>query len=448
MPESPIIPEFGMYEDRLEKSELVEITNRLSTGFRTGKDRFLDFTDILTEFVGSGEWRNRSEGFLAICAKSSFLRGQYGYNQVLAKGSSSIICKGYTAAGYCRQSLDPRWLSNLQTYVNQAWQSKDYIAFAELSFQLASILIDLGYAERARTVASGSIDKVTQATAKHEKIRTKVQTALLRSRILMAHIDIQAASRDEALIRLDSAEETARLLDHELAMTDIIYYRARTLEDSHEYRRALELAKSALQKYELMGYLQGVADAQNLIGVIHMDLGESQDALDRFEELLVIQQQLNNQVGLARTLINLGEIDRGLGQFNQMETYNQRALEISQEAEYMRGIATSKINIGDALIQSGNFEDAINYYKESIVVSECSGMKDLLALVPFLIADAKFMLQQYEEAKRKYIEVGKFTKKNGYPIAAFNAKVSEIVTVIAMGDSPNDKLLEDICSIL
>jgi len=408
----------------------------------------MDFTDVLAEYVGSGEWRNRSEGFLALCAKSSFLRGQYGYNQVLAKGSSSIICKGYAAAAYCRQSLDPRWLNNLQTYVNQAWQAKDYIAFSDLSSQLASILIDLGYAERARTVTSESIDKVTKATAKDENIRTKVQASLLRSRILMAHIDLQAGARDEALVRLDSAEETALLLDHELALTDIKYYRARAFEDSQEYERALELVKSALQKYELMGYLQGVADAQNLIGVIHMDRGESQDARDKFEDLLIMQQQLNNQIGLARTLINVGEIDRGLGQFDQMETYNRRALEISQEAEYMRGIATCKINIGDALLRSGNFEEAIKCYKESIEVADASGMKDILALVPFLIADAKFMQQHYEEARKKYIEVGKFTQKNGYSITAFNARVSEIITTNAMDKTPNKQLVREISNTL
>ena len=119
----PIIPEFAMYEDGLEQSELSDIANRLAAGIRTGKDRFMHFTDILTEYVGSGEWKNRSEGFLALCAKASFLRGLYGYNQVLAKSSTSIVCKGYAAAAYCRQSLDPRWMNNLQTYVNQAWQA-------------------------------------------------------------------------------------------------------------------------------------------------------------------------------------------------------------------------------------------------------------------------------------------------------------------------------------
>ncbi|MFW9908669.1 MAG: tetratricopeptide repeat protein [Candidatus Thorarchaeota archaeon] len=437
-----------MYIDRLEQSEKDDIGSRLAAGYRSGKDRFMHFTDVLTEYVGSGEWRNRSEGFLAICAKAAFLRGLYGYNQIIAKSSSSIVGKGYAAAAYCRQSLDPRWLNNLQTYVNQAWQGQDYIAFAELSVQLASVLIDLGYTERARTIALESIDKVTLATTKDELIRNKVQASLLRARILMAHIDLQMGLRDEAYVRLDSAEETAKVMDHELALTDIMYYRARILEESHEYDRAMNLVKAALQKYERMGYLQGVSDARNLVGILHMDRGQNQDARDQFEELLITQQQLNNQIGLARTLINVGEIDRSLDQFDQMEIYNQRALEISQEAEYMRGIATCKINLGDIMIRKGNFEEAITNYKESTEIAEASGMVDLLILLPFLLADANYMQEKFKDAMKLYILAEKKAVQTGNPLLAFTARVSQIMTSFAQEVEPEKALIEEAKSVL
>lgn len=437
-----------MYEDRITKSERKEIANRLSVGFRTGKDRFLHFSDILLEYIGSGEWTNLSDGFLAMCAKAAYLRGMYGYNQLLAKGSENILCKGYAAASYCRQSLDPRWLNNLRNYVNQVWQSKDYIAFAELSGQLASILIDLGYTERAKTVASESIEKVTQATSKNIAIRNKVQAALLRLRILMANVDIQAGARDEALVRLDSAEDTARLLNHDLALTDVRYYRAKILEESQEYDRAMDLLNAALRKYERMGYLQGVADSKNLQGVVLMERGFHQEARDHFEDILIIQQRLNDQVGLARTLINVGEIDRGLGQFDQMETYNQRALEISQEAEYMRGIAISKINLGDIAFQRGDFDKAMRYYQESMEVVECSGMKDLRNLIGFLLADLLFVQEKADKAIEAYERARINAEDASYPTEVFNAEVSVIITQFETGRAVDSSLAKKIGDIL
>jgi len=207
-----------MYRPDLEDSEIEEIENRLVVYARSTRDRFLIFTDILIEYVGGGEFHNRSPAFLAMCAKACFLRGMYGYNQILAKDSDNYTCKGYAAAAYCRQSLDPRWLNNLRNITNQIWQAKEYIAFAELSGQLASILIDLGYTDHAQEVASESIDKVTLATAQDSTIRTMVQAALLRTRIILAFIAGNTESHEEGLIRLDSAHDTAILLDHQLAL--------------------------------------------------------------------------------------------------------------------------------------------------------------------------------------------------------------------------------------
>jgi len=427
-----------MYEDGLQQSEIEEIRNRLKSMPRTNKNRFLEFTDVLIEYIGSGEWRNQSEMFLAMCAKGAFFRGKYGFNLVIAKSCSALLCKGYAAAAYCRQSLDPRWINNLRNYLNQAWQAKDYVAVAELSTQLASVLVDLGYTDHANEVASDSIDRVTKETAHDESIRNKVQAALLSTRITLAHIISHSGNRDEAILRLDSAEDTAKLLDMQLCLTDIEYYRAIILEESVEYERALALLDSALYNYEQMGYLNGVGDARNLKGIILTNQKHLQEARDQFEELLVIQQQLNNQIGLARSLINVGEIDRNLGQLDQMETYNQRALEISHEAEYMKGIAVSSINLGDVSLRRGDLDEAISYYTEAKDVAEGSGMKDVSKVFPFLIGDAFFLKEDYEKAIESYNEVEASTQDSSTLLRSFIARVSKFITYQAM-NKPFDK---------
>ena len=446
--DSPIIPEFTMYGTGLEDTEIEELRNRVKTHARSTKERFLLFTDVLIEYVGSGEWKNRSPAFLAMCAKASYLRGMYGYNQILSKDSSNLTARGYAAAAYCRQSLDPRWLNNLRNITNQTWQAKDYIGFAELSGQLASVLIDLGYIDHAREVASESIEKVTQATAKNTAIRNMVQAALLRARIILAFIAVSTESREEALIRLDSAQDTATHLDHQLALTDIKFYRGRILEEFHEHDRALSLVTDALRSYEQMGYLQGAADARNLRGVIHLNMGRLQEARDQFEELLIIQQQLNNQIGLAATLINVGEVDRTLGQLSQMETYNRRALEISQEAEYMRGIAIATANLGDVALRKGDTEEALRLYNEVITLSEKAGMRTTQALTLFLAGDANYILQRFDEAVTMYKKAKEVSSEIDHRLYAFNADVSELVTLWAQGKKPEKRLLSIIRSIL
>jgi len=437
-----------MYKPGLEDSELEEIANRVNAHARSTEDRFLIFTDILIEIVGGGEWRNRSQAFLAMCGKACFLRGKYGYNQILARESQSLSCKGYAAAAYCRQSLDPRWLNNLRNITNQTWQAKDYIAFAELSGQLASVLMDLGYTDHAREIASESIDKVTLATAQDPEIRTMVQAALLRPRIILAFISGYSDSREEALIRLDSAHDTASLLNHQLALNDIRYYRARALEDMFEHDRALSLVTTSLREYERMGYLKGVADARNLRGVIHINLGQLQEARDQFEELLIIQQQLNNQVGLAATLVNVGEIDRALDQIDQMEIYNRRALEISQEAEYMRGITIATLNLGDVALRRGNVQEALHLYEESIKLAEGAGMKQILSHTYFQAGDAHYLQHDFQLANEYYEKGRQVALDVAHKLYAFNAQISTLITQWAMNAKEDTELLNRIRTIM
>lgn len=440
----PIIPEFEMYRSGLEQSELGELRGRLAPHGRTNKDRFMLFTDILVEYVGSGEWMNRSEAFLSMCAKACFLRGMYGYNQTLAKQTQNLACKGYAAAAYCRQSLDPRWLNNLRNITNQAWQAKEFVTYSELSGQLASVLMDLGYAEHAKDVVSESIDKVTLETSQDETIRHQVQSALLRPRIILAYISGYSGSREESLIRLDSAHDTAEHMRNGLALSDIQFFRARAYEAMLEHDRAMPLVTAALRSYERMGYLHGVAEARNLRGVIHLNMGELQEARDQFEETLIIQQQLNNQIGLAATLINVGEIDRTLNQLEQMETYNRRALEISQEAEYMRGIVVSTVNLGDVEMRRGNVENAIKRYQEGVRLAEGAGLRHTLALTLFLVGDAYFSMGNLDDALKTYRRAHKVSEEVAHKLHAFCAEISELVTFWAKEEKPDSGLLDHI----
>ncbi len=437
-----------MYSQGLEPSEIEQLESRMIAERRTDKDPFMQFTDVLLEYVGSGEWKNRSDAFLAMSAKASFLRGKYGFNQVLARGTQNLACKGYAAAAYCRQSLDPRWLNNLRNITNQAWQAKDYVVFAELSGELAAVLIDLGYTDHAREVTSESIERVTKESAKNQEIRTMVQAALLRARIIHAYIASTAISWEEAFIRLDSAEDTARHLNHQLALTDITYSRGRILVDRHEYERVKALIAVAINKYENMGYLQGLTDAMNTEGILLLSIGQLQDARDTFEELLIIQQQLNNQIGLAKTLINVGEIDRALGQIDQMETYNRRALEISHEAEYIIGIATATANLGDVELRKGNMAEASDLYEQSIKLAEDAGMKSFLVLALFLTGDAHFLTGEFEDAKKFYKRAREVSDDIGWPLSAFNGDVSVLVTQWAQEEEPDAEIVKAIKDLM
>ncbi|RLI58796.1 MAG: hypothetical protein DRO93_09285 [Candidatus Thorarchaeota archaeon] len=444
--DNPIIPEFAMYSP--ESDELDEIAARLADPSRTANDRFRAFTDVLADYVATSEWKNHSKDFLSMLARACYLRGMYGYNQVLAKDAKNLTCKGYAAASYCRQSLDPRWLNNLQNIVNQAWQANEYIAYAELAGTLAQILVELGYTDRAREVAMDSIERAVEASKHDEVLKRKVTATLLDAHIVLAHIASLHRARDEAIIRLDSAQNTAERLDDQLALAKILHHRALVMFGSHEYDTALALVTTALRKFESMGYLDGVANARNLRGVLYLHRGEFQDARDQFEELMLIQQQLNNQVGLAKALVNIGEIDRALGQLEQMEIYNRKALEISQEAEYMRGIVTATINLGDVALRRGQIAQAIEQYVKGAGMAERAGMKSTAMNAYFLTGDAYCLKQEHSKAVDYYRRAKEFAKNVSFPLDEFLADVSILVALWGGNMDVPPELLSHIADLM
>ncbi len=433
-----------MYNTGLTRDETKYLRESIKAQASSGKDRFRLFTDVLINFIENEDWEEASSDMLAICGKAAYLRGRYDLNEVLSNSCQNLACRGYAAASFCTQSLDPRWLNNLRNYVNHAWQSKRYVVFAELVGKLSEVLMNLGYADQARTIAEDGIERVTESTKADENLRSKVQAALLETRLILAHLAGLAKKRDEAILRLNSAEETAKLLDHILALTDIAYYRANVLTYSHEYEKSLSYLRSCIGKYERMGVLQGVANARNLRGIIYLNLGQLQDARDQFEELLLVQQQLNNQIGLAKTLINVGEVDKALGQLEQMESYNQRALEISQEAEYMRGMAIAKTNLGDVALRKGEFSKAIGLYKEVMNIADRAGLLAIHMAVLFQLGDTYHLQCNMNQAMHAYSKARKVAEEILYPLAQYHADVSELISTLSTDTAPSSELIEKI----
>ena len=197
-----------------------------------------------------------------------------------------------------------------------------------------------------------------------------------------------------------------------------------------------------------MGYPKGISEGRNLKGVILSAQGHFQEARDQFEELLVVQQQLNDQVGLAKALINVGEIDRRLGQFDQMETYNLRALEISQESEDMKSTAIAFINLGDVALRRGQLDKAIKYYNEAADVAACSGMSTIVRIIPFLVGDAHMLKEDYKSAIEWYQKLDSDSFDFKHPLSSFNSVTSKIVATWIMGDSPSNESINKIKSVL
>ncbi len=443
----PIITEFATYRSGLTDDEIEDFRQKLSQ-IPKRTHRFRALSDILIEYVESGEWVGHSNALVAMCARGCFLRGLYEHNQTLGRRSQNIIAKAYASAARCRQSFDSRWMNTLRQYTNQIWQSGKYVEFAEISGLFAYMLTEFGYTAQATEIANDTISRVTEATKDDNELKITAQIALLDAKIALADLAVRSGARDEALIRLDAAESAARPVEHEIALSDIEYSRAGVLLHDHEYAKLKNSMLLNIARCEQMGYLDGVSKCRNRLGIAYLYNRQLHEAREQFEEYMVLQQQLGSNIGLVRALINIGEVDKHLGNLELAESYNKRALELCQEMENVRGIVTCTLNLGDIAVLTGRFDDAFSYYDSGLDAARRANLSESVILAHLQMADAHLLRGESQVVADLYSQTEKEARQLSDPMNTFAGAVGKLVVALAAGESPPSDVLQWIASIM
>jgi predicted ATPase len=88
------------------------------------------------------------------------------------------------------------------------------------------------------------------------------------------------------------------------------------------------------------------ANVYNGAGVLANDLGDYAAAQARHEQALGLRREMNDRLGMARSLGNLGNTARQLGERAQSRAYFAECLAIFRELGHQWGIATTLLNLG------------------------------------------------------------------------------------------------------
>ena len=153
------------------------------------------------------------------------------------------------------------------------------------------------------------------------------------------------------------------------AMYDIAWdgYLFSQPDSAHYYSGLqLELARESGQK-------RWEAKAWNLRGVSFFYRGDYPRGLECLTECLQIQEALGDDMGIAITLGNIGNIHRDLGEHDQALAHHQRALSISERVHDSTGIAVALNNMGGNYEARGDYARAIDHYMRSLRIKERLG---------------------------------------------------------------------------
>ena len=155
-----------------------------------------------------------------------------------------------------------------------------------------------------------------------------------------------------------------------------------------------------------VGDRSGEADTLNNIGAVYRSLGETQKALEKYNEALPLSREIGDRRGEAITLSNIGIVYRSLGETQKaLEKYNE-VLPILQAIGDRSSEATTLNNIGSVYSSLGEMRKALEKFNEALPILQSNRRPQYvrqptlnnIGAVYNVIGERQKALEKYNEA--------------------------------------------------
>ena len=117
-------------------------------------------------------------------------------------------------------------------------------------------------------------------------------------------------------------------------------------------------------------YLKHLATVYNNIGFLADNHGKVDTSIVYYTKSLKIQQEINDESGMASSLNNIGLLMQHKGDIPQSIEYLSRSLKMHEKLRQKDGVVAVLNNLGAIYSKQGDMDRAIEYLKKSLVLSE------------------------------------------------------------------------------
>jgi len=140
-----------------------------------------------------------------------------------------------------------------------------------------------------------------------------------------------------------------------------------------ETQKALDYFNQALPLRRAVGDRDGEAITLCNIGAVYDKLGEKQKALDYYNQALPLMRAVGDRANEGATLSNIGEAYDTLGERQKALDYFNHALPLQRAVGDRDGEATTLDNIGGVYNNLGEKQKALDYYNQALPLRRAVG---------------------------------------------------------------------------
>jgi ATP/maltotriose-dependent transcriptional regulator MalT len=177
----------------------------------------------------------------------------------------------------------------------------------------------------------------------------------------------------QAIEVLEGSDKYARELGQCYRARGII---AMTLGD---FEQAKADTRCGLQTSEQIGHTSGVAMSLNNLGYIATHENKPKQALEHYEQSLVLREQIGDTYGLSMSYHNVGESYFHLGDLARGREYLEKALILAAKMSMRQVIAATHGILAEIEIAEEDYQGALEHLDRALEIAEADGYRDCAA---------------------------------------------------------------------
>tara|TARA_R110002051_G_scaffold297843_1_gene364404 strand:+ start:6784 stop:8760 length:1977 start_codon:yes stop_codon:yes gene_type:complete len=188
-----------------------------------------------------------------------------------------------------------------------------------------------------------------------------------------------------------------------LNMLSVVYRRMDAIKTALDYaQEAIELAETVEEPSE--GLKRSINVSLNGIGNIYLTLKQYTIAIEKFKKSLILEQSLNNKLGLAINNQNIGECYEELGQLDLALNYYRKSLAFNEGLDNEMGRILCNNSISQVYIKQNKLEQALHILEPTLKKAIALGDKFITSVVYINLGWDLMELGQFDESEKNLLE--------------------------------------------
>ncbi len=239
-----------------------------------------------------------------------------------------------------------------------------------------------------------TLDKTTNKEAKNELLN-ELATAYYKQGISYYF----SAEYDSAIISLKNSQTVYKELNNTKKVGELYdkigscYYSGKA-----DYQQAMSSYLKALEIREQINDTLGIAYSLNNLGNIYFRLGNREKALNNYLKALVFAQKTTDKKINAILLNNIGIEYADQKEYEKAIEYHLKAVEIKKEFKNKLSLSVTYISIGSLYKYQNKLDEALEYYYKANIILETSENTHYKAMVLNYMAAVFHEKNQFQKA--------------------------------------------------